>query len=258
MLELKYDCDDDIVDAEVDAEVDDCNNDAVVDVAEDDGADDCIDDCIDDRVDEQQLPAMPVGAMAIGECRFGITATDEPIGDGHWMCDSSTCGDLIAALPSAVLIAGKTADAGGVAVDMARFIDCVIEGAARLDGIQGIVEASGHPAWAVNRIMGTFPALMIAYEEGIDKAILTVEAAAIKAAIGMKQTQTRRRMKIVKDEQGRTTGSESSTDTMEKDLMPDPALAKLLLTSRMKHRYRDDGGVQQAVQINIMGAEANL
>ncbi len=213
---------------------------------------------VEAEVVEPQVPQLPLGAMAVGDSRFGITATGEPIGHSHWLCDSSLHGDLIAALPSTVLVAGKTAEAGGVAVDMCRFIDSVIEGAGRLEGIQGIVEASGHPAWAVNRVMGTFPVLMSAYEDGIDKTILTVEAAAIKAAIGMKQVQTRRRMKITKDEQGRTTGSESATDTIEKDMMPDPALAKHLLTNRMKHRYKDDGGVQQAVQINIIGPEANL
>ena len=59
---------------------------------------------------------VPAGSMAVGDCRFGVKATGEPLRKAHWLADSSVCGDLVMALPSSVLIAGRTAEAGGVAV----------------------------------------------------------------------------------------------------------------------------------------------
>lgn len=157
------------------------------------------------------------------------------------------------ALPSSVMIAGRSKEAGGVAVDMNMFLDSVIEGAGRLAGLAGISEAASLPAWAVSRLMGTFPALMSVYHEAVDQAILMVEAAAIKAAIGMKLTNTR---KVVKtDEDGRKS---STSETLDREIMPDPALSKFLLTNRMKSRYKDTEDVKQAVQINIYGPEADL
>jgi hypothetical protein len=191
--------------------------------------------------------------MSLGEVRFGITCTGEPIGTSHWLSDSSVCGDMVMALPSSVMIAGRSKEAGGVAVDMNMFLDSVIEGAGRLAGLAGIAEAASLPAWAVSRLMGTFPALMSVYHEAVDQAILMVEAAAIKAAIGMKLTNTR---KVVKtDEDGRKS---STSETLEREIMPDPALSKFLLTNRMKSRYKDTEDVKQAVQINIYGPEADL
>ena len=102
---------------------------------------------------------------------------------------------MVMALPSSVMIAGRSKEAGGVAVDMNMFLDSVIEGAGRLAGLAGISEAASLPAWAVSRLMGTFPALMSVYHAAIDQSILMVEAAAIKAAIGMKITNTRRLVK---------------------------------------------------------------
>lgn len=199
------------------------------------------------------LPEPPQGSMALGEVRFGITCTGEPIGTSHWLSDSSVCGDMVMALPSSVMIAGRSKEAGGVAVDMNMFLDSVIEGAGRLAGLAGISEAASLPAWAVSRLMGTFPALMSVYHEAVDQSILMVEAAAIKAAIGMKLTNTR---KVVKtDEDGRKS---STSETLEREIMPDPALSKFLLTNRMKSRYKDTEDVKQAVQINIYGPEADL
>ena len=199
------------------------------------------------------LPDLPQGSMSLGEVRFGITCTGEPIGTSHWLSDSSVCGDMVMALPSSVMIAGRSKEAGGVAVDMNMFLDSVIEGAGRLAGLAGIAEAASLPAWAVSRLMGTFPALMSVYHEAVDQSILMVEAAAIKAAIGMKLTNTR---KVVKtDEDGRKS---STSETLEREIMPDPALSKFLLTNRMKSRYKDTEDVKQAVQINIYGPEADL
>lgn len=199
------------------------------------------------------LPDLPQGSMRLGEMRFGITCTGEPIGTSHWLSDSSVCGDMVMALPSSVMIAGRSKEAGGVAVDMNMFLDSVIEGAGRLAGLAGISEAASLPAWAVSRLMGTFPALMSVYHEAIDQSILMVEAAAIKAAIGMKLTNTR---KVVKtDEDGRKS---STSETLDREIMPDPALSKLLLTNRMKSRYKDTEDVKQAVQINVYGPEADL
>ena len=199
------------------------------------------------------LPDLPQGSMSLGEVRFGITCTGEPIGTSHWLSDSSVCGDMVMALPSSVMIAGRSKEAGGVAVDMNMFMDSVIEGAGRLAGLAGISEAASLPAWAVSRLMGTFPALMSVYHEAVDQSILMVEAAAIKAAIGMKLTNTR---KVVKtDEDGRKS---STSETLEREIMPDPALSKFLLTNRMKSRYKDTEDVKQAVQINVYGPEADL
>ena len=199
------------------------------------------------------LPDLPQGSMSLGEMRFGITCTGEPIGTSHWLSDSSVCGDMVMALPSSVMIAGRSKEAGGVAVDMNMFLDSVIEGAGRLAGLAGISEAASLPAWAVSRLMGTFPALMSVYHEAVDQSILMVEAAAIKAAIGMKLTNTR---KVVKtDEDGRKS---STSETLEREIMPDPALSKFLLTNRMKSRYKDTEDVKQAVQINVYGPEADL
>lgn len=199
------------------------------------------------------LPDLPQGSMSLGEMRFGITCTGEPIGTSHWLSDSSVCGDMVMALPSSVMIAGRSKEAGGVAVDMNMFLDSVIEGAGRLAGLAGISEAASLPAWAVSRLMGTFPALMSVYHEAIDQSILMVEAAAIKAAIGMKITNTRRLVKTGED--GRKT---TTLEKLDKHIMPDPALSKLLLTNRMKSRYKDTEDVKQAVQINVYGPEADL
>lgn len=202
---------------------------------------------------DPMLPEPPQGSMTLGEMRFGITCTGEPIGTSHWLSDSSVCGDMVMALPSSVMIAGRSKEAGGVAVDMNMFLDSVIEGAGRLAGLAGISEAASLPAWAVSRLMGTFPALMSVYHEAIDQSILMVEAAAIKAAIGMKITNTRKLVKTGED--GRKT---TTLEKLDKHIMPDPALSKLLLTNRMKSRYKDTEDVKQAVQINVYGPEADL
>jgi hypothetical protein len=193
------------------------------------------------------------GAMQIGECKFGITCTGEPLGSTHWLADSAVCGDMVMALPSSVLVAGRTKQAKGVAVDMAIFLDSVLEGAARLKGMDGIIEVSRLPGWAVARLMGTFPAIRLVYNEAMDQVPMAVEAAAMKAAIGMKVTNTRHRVKTNAD--GTT---EVNEEVLKKEIAPDPALSKFILSNRMKSRYNDDGEVKQAVQINLIGAEADL
>ena len=195
------------------------------------------------------------GVMAVGDCRFGVTCTGEPIGRTHWLADSSVCGDFVMALPSSVLIASRVGT-GGVAVDVAMFLDAVMEGTARFKGLQGIAEAASLPVWAVSRLFGTFPVLRQVYDEAIDQAVMLVEAAAVKAAIGVTVTNRRKVTKSKQTPEGHT--SESTTETLEKDVLPDPTLSKLILTSRMKGRYKEEGGVRQAVQINIVGAEAAL
>ena len=194
--------------------------------------------------------------MAVGEIRFGVTATGEPIGKSHWLADSSVCGDLVMALPSSVLIAGRTEQAGGVAVDMSLFLDAVIEGTGRLLGIAGIAESASLPAWAVSRLFGTFPALRQVYDEAMDQAAMAVEAAAFKAAIGMNVKCRRTFKKDKRTPDGHF--SESSDEEIEKYIPPDPTLSRAILTSRMKGRYKNEGESRQAVQINIMGPEANL
>ena len=202
------------------------------------------------------VPTGTMGAMAVGEIRFGVTASGEPIGRTHWLADSAVCGDLVMALPSSVLVAGRTREAGGVAVDMALFLDAIFEGVPKLTGIAGIAESAGLPMWAVNRLMGTFPALMQVYNEAMDQQPLLVEAAAMRAAMGM--TVTHKRTLAKEKTCGLETHRESSTETIEKNIPPDPTLSKLILTSRMKGRYKDEGGNRQAVQIVINAAEANL
>ena len=203
----------------------------------------------------EEVAVPPQGSMSLGEMRFGITCTGEPIrhftlavrlfcmwGYGHGSSVlSNDCW------------AKQRGGRGGVAVDMNMFLDSVIEGAGRLAGLAGISEAASLPAWAVSRLMGTFPALMSVYHEAIDQSILMVEAAAIKAAIGMKLTNTRKVTKT--DEDGRKS---STSETLNREIMPDPALSKLLLTNRMKSRYNDTEDVKQAVQINVYGPEADL
>ena len=193
------------------------------------------------------------GVMAVGDRRFGITCTGEPIMHDHWLSDSSVCGDMVMALPSSILIEARSNVAQGVAVDMFIFLDAIIEGASRFAGIPGIMEAATLPGWAVSRMMGTFPALTAVYHEALDQAVLTVEAAAFKAAAGMDVTNTR---SVVKKRDGKTT--EQTREVLHKKLAPDAALSKMILTNRMKGRYNVDGGVQQAVQINLIGAEADL
>ena len=203
------------------------------------------------------LPAAATsGTMAVGECLFGVTATGEPLGRSHWLSDSSICGDLVMALPSSVLIAARIRAGGGVAVDMAQFLDAVMKGTAKMIGYPGIAEAAAIPIWAVSRLFGTFPVMRAIYDEAMDQAVMLVEAAAVRAATGCKVTNTR---KVSKSKVGADgVSSESTTETLEKEVLPDPMLSKLILTSRMKNRYKDEGGVRQAVQINILGAEAAL
>lgn len=196
------------------------------------------------------------GVMAKGDTRFGVTCTAEPIGTQHWLVDSSTCGDLVMALPASVLIAGRSATAGGVAVDMIQFLDAVIAGAGRLQGLPGIAEEAGIPSWAVSRLFGTFPVLLSVYGEAMDQVVLTVEAAAIKAACGLKTKNVRQMTKHKDTPDG--PHDEVVCETLEKDVLPDPALSKMILTSRMKGRYKEESGVRQAVVINITGAEADV
>ena len=216
-------------------------------------------------------PAVPefAGSMKVGQVLFGITATGEPLGKTHWLADSSACGDLVMALPSSCLIAGRTAEAGGVAVDMAMFLDSVITGAAKMEGLAGIAEVATLPLWAVGRLFGTFPALYAVYSEAMDQCVLAVEAAAFKAAIGMKIRKSRKFKKErqlldsfgkpMKDENGNAvTVTESTEENFDADLPPDPTLSKTILTSRMRGRYKDEARSNQAVIINISGPEANL
>ena len=196
------------------------------------------------------------GSMKEGESRFGITCTGAPVGRGHWLADSSVCGDMVMALPSSVLIAGRTKEAGGVAVDVAMFLDAIVEGAAKLEGLAGVAEAASLPSWAVSRLFGTFPVLMSVYHEAIDQAVLTVEAAAMKAAIGMRVTTSRKFRKRKTTPEG--VFEDEAEESSDKYFPPDAALSKTILTSRMRNRYKDEGGLKQAIQINISGAEANL
>lgn len=197
-----------------------------------------------------------IGSMAVGEIRFGITATGEPLDKSHWLADSSVCGDLVMALPSSVLVAGRTKEAAGVAVDMTLFLDAVIEGTAKLEGISGIAESASLPAWVVSRLFGSFPALMAVYSEAMDQAALAVEAAAFKAAKGLNFKSKREFSKKKTTPEG--TFTETATEEIDKFIPPDPTLSRMILTSRMKGRYKDEGSSRQAVQINIMGPEANL
>ena len=213
------------------------------------------------RAEAVAAPAAPPpeprdGVMAVGDSRFGVTCCGEPLGRSHWLADSSVCGDLVMALPSAVLIASRTRQGGGVAVDMAQFLDAVMEGTAKMVGYPGIAEAAALPVWAVSRLFGTFPVMRAIYDEAMDQAVMLVEAAAVRAAAGGKVTNTRKVVKSKETPEGHS--SESTTETLEKEVLPDPTLSKLILTSRMKGRYKEEGAVRQAVQINIMGAEAAL
>lgn len=201
------------------------------------------------------LPDAPKPFLPEGDTRFGVTATGAPLGLAHWLADSSICGDMVMSLPSSVLIAERTAG-GGTAVDMSVFLDAIIEGAAKLEGLAGISSAASLPVWAVSRLFGTFPVLQSVYSEALDQAVLTVEAAAFRAAIGMKAKIKRSFVKSKNTPEGKTT--ERSQETTEKTLAPDPTLSKLILTSRMKGRYVAEEGVKQAVQINILPAEARL
>ena len=196
--------------------------------------------------------------MEVGSTRFGITATGAPLGAAHWLADSSLCGEQVMALPSSLLVLGRTPTAGSVAVDTGTFLDAIIEGASRMCGLDGIVEAVGIPKWAVTRLMGSFPAFMAVYHEAMDQAVLTVEAAAYKAAIGFTAHHKRRHVKSKQDEKGKEVERTVSEETLEKTIAPDPSLSRLILSSRMKERYKDDEGVKQAVQINIIGPEADL
>ena len=214
-------------------------------------------------------PAPAAGSMKVGQTLFGVTATGEPLGKSHWLADSSACGDLVMALPASCLIAGRTAEAGGVAVDMAMFLDGIITGAAKLEGLSGIAEVTTLPLWAVGRLFGTFPALYAVYSEAMDQCVLAVEAAAFKAAVGMKIRKSRKFRKErqlldsfgkpMKDENGNAvTVTESTEENFDADLPPDPTLSKTILTSRMRGRYKDEARSNQAVIINISGPEANL
>ena len=209
------------------------------------------------------------GSMKVGDRRFGVTATGEPVGAAHWLADSSSCGDLVMALPSSVLIEGRTAEAGGVAVDMTRFLDAVMAGAGEMEGLDGVAKAAALPKWAVSRLFGTFPALYAVYSEAMDQCVLAVEAAAFKAAVGMKVLKKRSFAKTrqlidarglpAKDENGKpVTVTDSAEESFESTLPPDPTLSRTILTSRMRGRYKDEGRTNQAVIINITGAEANL
>jgi len=209
-----------------------------------------------ERKAESAAAAVPKGAMAPGDVRFGVTCTGVPIGTSHWLADSAVCGDMVMALPSSVLIAGRSKEAGGVAVDMSLFLDAIIEGAAKLEGLDGVAAAAALPKWAVSRLFGTFGVLIDVYHEAVDQAVLTVEAAAMKAAIGMKVQNTRKLSRIRETPEG--SFHEETEETTDKHILPDPALSKLILTSRMKGRYKDEGGMKQAIQINISGAEARL
>ena len=204
-----------------------------------------------------KIPSAAPFSMAVGEVRFGITCTGEPIGRSHYLADSLTCGDIVMALPSSVLIAGRTKESGGVAVDMGMFLDAVIEGTAKFKAYDGIAEAASLPVWAVCRLFGTFPVLQAVYDEAMDQAVLMVEAASMKAAIGMHMKNQRSFTKTKVGTDGFKT-VDTAEETIDKYIPPDPTLSKLILTSRMRGRYKDDGGMKQAIQINISNAEANL
>jgi hypothetical protein len=202
-----------------------------------------------------------VGCMEIGECRFGVTCTGKPISTSHWLSDSMSCGDMVMALPSSVLIAPRTKLDKGVGVDMNIFLDAIVEGAARMEGLPGISEPAGIPSWAVSRLFGTFPALMAVYHEAMDQSVLTIEAAAMKAATFMVARNTRTVTKVITEKQGNKSvevGRQITQETLDKEIAPDPALSKFIMTSRMPGRYKDMGGVKQAVVVNVFGAEADV
>lgn len=203
-----------------------------------------------------EAPRDPQVQLKKGETLFGVTASGDALGRAHWLADSSISGDLVMGLPSSVLIAARTEAGGGVAVDMAVFLDAIIEGAAKLEGLAGVASASSLPLWAVSRMFGTFPVLYAVFSEALDQTVYAIEGAAYKAALGQKVVNTRTVRKFKRGIEGNS--SETTTETLEKEIPVDPALSKMILTSRMKGRYKDEGNVKQAVQINIIGAEARL
>jgi len=198
-------------------------------------------------------PALPEGSS-----RFGITATAGPLGASHYLCDSAVCGDLVAALPASVLVAGRSDAAGGYAVDMSVFLDALMEGAAKLKGREGIAEAASLPMWVVCRMLGTFPVLEVLLGEAMDALKYEVEAALVKAAIGVDVVHKRSRSRKSVNPKGELVETERTEDVLEKAAVMDVAAAKYFLTNRMKERYKDDGGQKQAVQINFIGPEADL
>ena len=194
--------------------------------------------------------------MKKGESRFGVTGTGDPIGKGHWIVDSSTCGDIVMSLPSSVLIAARSGKSG-IAVNLCDFIDAIVEGASKCEGIKGIAECAKLPVWAVSRLFGTFPVLQNVYAEAMDEFVMTVEAAAMKSATWNKISKSHmsKKMKTLPNGQSIT---ESTTETDDVIIPPDPTLSKLILQSRMRNRYKEESGSKQAVIINITGPEAGL
>jgi len=192
------------------------------------------------------------GAMKEGDVKFGITCTGTPIMNEHWLTDSSVCGDMVMALPSSVLVAGRGAQVG-VAIDMFLFLDAIIEGAATFTAVDGVSEAASLPRWAVSRMMGSFPALGAVYDEAMDEAVRTIEAAAYKASTFRTTTNTR---KMIKSKNGKPT--EVHRETLVKEVGPDAALTKLILTSRLQSKYKEDAQAQQAVVLNLFGGERDL
>lgn len=194
--------------------------------------------------------------MKKGESRFGVTSTGDPIGKTHWIVDSSTCGDIIMSLPQSVLIAARSGNSG-IAVNVRDFIDAIVEGASKCEGINGIAECAKIPVWAVSRMFGTFPVLQNVYAEAMDEFVITVEAAAMKSATWnrVKKSHMSQKTKTLPDGQSIT---ESVTETDDVVIPPDPTLSKLILQSRMRNRYKEDTGSKQAVIINITGPEAGL
>ena len=155
-----------------------------------------------------------------------------------------------------VLIAARSGKSG-IAVNLCDFIDAIVEGASKCEGIKGIAECAKLPVWAVSRLFGTFPVLQNVYAEAMDEFVMTVEAAAMKSATWNKISKSHmsKKMKTLPNGQSIT---ESTTETDDVIIPPDPTLSKLILQSRMRNRYKEESGSKQAVIINITGPEAGL
>lgn len=214
--------------------------------------------CENSSPQEKEEESVPVRfSYPVGKVIGGVTITGKPLGTSTWVADASASGDLVAALPESVLVEARSGTSG-VAVDLRKFLDDLPSAAGKFEGVKGIALATRYPVWVVTRLFSVFPVLQNVYYEAMDLAVMEVEGAAFRAAIGVKLKTERRFKKKMRDPMTGKEVEQTVEEVTEKDAPPDPTLSRLILTSRMKNRYKDNGGQKQAVVINITGAENDL
>jgi len=125
-------------------------------------------------------------------------------------------------------------------------------------GTARIAEVLGVPVWALVFVFARFPILAEVYDQVFYSCRIDLQAAVVRAALGhgrhtVRRKLTKRESRMGKDGTRAMVPVGEVEEVTEKELPPDPALAKFILSKHPHMKVTDDDGRRDGppVQINI-------